>query len=440
MPDNTSNDGETELALIAVVEWEDDSHHGGDSPSAAGRGEDERPPIVPATRTKLRINRGDEGLFHQNGGCGDKDPNGSSDCGVTYEILHSHLVQQYHCQLTRHSPRRQADTNSLDDVKLTIHVYDSGRGDYVPLQHERRRTTSCDGDDDNADCCIVRRYGYRVRLRVAVHRIYNSACCSTDKRTREDRPPPPLLQIQGRYYADALRDSRIQVGGSQLTMHQSLNDSLLDAVETGATVWDGAVFLVRYLEFLASQEQQTRPEHTITVRGKNVVELGSGCGLVGIAAAALGAARVVLTDLPYCSRLCEANIEANRCVIIAEQQGSGTRSPPNGKAVNVEFLDCDWYRAPELPERLLSMEVDIVLVADCVWVEELVEPLLTTLDAITEVHPGVAILMSYQRRGRAADDALWTGLHARFGTVEVIDDETHDIDKPPVLMLIECRR
>ena len=54
---------------------------------------------------------------------------------------------------------------------------------------------------------------------------------------------------------------------------------------TGGSVWASAEVLAR----LISQE----PDR---VRGKRVLELGTGCGLVGLAAGALGAREVALTD------------------------------------------------------------------------------------------------------------------------------------------------
>lgn len=53
----------------------------------------------------------------------------------------------------------------------------------------------------------------------------------------------------------------------------------------GGEVWAGAYVLCEFLE-----------THEAWVQGRNVLELGAGCGLCGLVSAALGARRVVLTD------------------------------------------------------------------------------------------------------------------------------------------------
>jgi hypothetical protein len=60
------------------------------------------------------------------------------------------------------------------------------------------------------------------------------------------------------------------------------------ALGSGLTLWDGAPALAKALELAAPDLSRA-----------TVLEVGAGTGLVGIAAAALGARRVVLTDLPY---------------------------------------------------------------------------------------------------------------------------------------------
>lgn len=53
----------------------------------------------------------------------------------------------------------------------------------------------------------------------------------------------------------------------------------------GGEVWAGAYVLCEFLE-----------AHKAWVQGRDVLELGAGCGLCGLVSAALGARRVVLTD------------------------------------------------------------------------------------------------------------------------------------------------
>lgn len=61
---------------------------------------------------------------------------------------------------------------------------------------------------------------------------------------------------------------------------------------TGLTVWDGAVVLSKFLETEANAG-------ACRIAGRTVLELGAGTGVVGLAAAALGAQRVILTDQAY---------------------------------------------------------------------------------------------------------------------------------------------
>ncbi|THG23106.1 hypothetical protein TEA_028699 [Camellia sinensis var. sinensis] len=74
---------------------------------------------------------------------------------------------------------------------------------------------------------------------------------------------------------------------------------------TRSMLWDSGVVLGKFLEHAIESG-------TMLLQGKKVVELGSGCGLVGCIAALLGA-EVILTDLPNRLRLLRKNVGTNLC-------------------------------------------------------------------------------------------------------------------------------
>ncbi|RZC19551.1 Protein-lysine methyltransferase METTL21D [Glycine soja] len=76
---------------------------------------------------------------------------------------------------------------------------------------------------------------------------------------------------------------------------------------TGAVMWDSGVVLGKFLEHAVDSGM-------LVLQGKKIVELGSGCGLVGCIAALLGS-EVIVTDLRDRLRLLRKNIETNmKCV------------------------------------------------------------------------------------------------------------------------------
>ena len=79
---------------------------------------------------------------------------------------------------------------------------------------------------------------------------------------------------------------------------------------THALCWDGSQLLSRYLE-------QQGPEW---MQGQNVLELGAGCGLPGLAAYALGARSCTLTDLP------EAIGQTQFCVALNSSLADDTKN------------------------------------------------------------------------------------------------------------------
>ena len=73
---------------------------------------------------------------------------------------------------------------------------------------------------------------------------------------------------------------------------------------TGNVLWDGSVYLLRYLLSLPSSELSR-------VKGRNVLELGSGTGFLAAHFARSFECKVTATDLPYCKELVEGTMKAN---------------------------------------------------------------------------------------------------------------------------------
>lgn len=142
---------------------------------------------------------------------------------------------------------------------------------------------------------------------------------------------------------------------------------------TGNKTWDSAAVLVRHLQ-----------REPVLVRGRGVVELGSGCGLVGLAAACLGASSVVLTDL-------EATLEwatmPNAAANVA------VCAPCTVRCVALDWTDAAARDAVPLPDADV-----VILCSDCVWLSELVEPFCDTLAALLARCGGATALVAQLER------------------------------------------
>jgi hypothetical protein len=211
----------------------------------------------------------------------------------------------------------------------------------------------------------------------------------------------PRLQLLGRYFP---YDTTMTINQHQIHVQEQPNGSL----GTGLTVWDGAILLTKFLE-----------QKPAEIEDKLVVEFGSGTGLVGIAACILGASRVIMTDLPYALPLMQDNVDCNRL------------------HDRVQCRSCDWFDPPDFGVE--SWATDVLLLADCVWVQELVPPLLATLKQYVLQHNPI-VMLSYQRRGKAAHDLFWDGMNQLFSSIIEMDVMSVGLSKPDGLHIYKCRK
>lgn len=96
--------------------------------------------------------------------------------------------------------------------------------------------------------------------------------------------------------------------------------------EAGVVVWDAALVLAHYLAAAVDRGR-------LRLAGARVLELGAGTGCAGLAAAALGAAEVVLTDRPQLLPLLRHNVEA-RCLALRRTLVLSLPSPPLQRALD----------------------------------------------------------------------------------------------------------
>jgi predicted nicotinamide N-methyase len=210
--------------------------------------------------------------------------------------------------------------------------------------------------------------------------------------------PGPLLALPWRLFPETLEVDGVVVPTSGVPN---------SGEGTGLTTWDGGIVLAKYLERAPA-----------LVRGRRVLELGAGTGAVGLAAAALGATSVLLTDLPYV----QANLDANVAAL-------GLAS------ASVAVLDWTAPLPPDLPP------VDVVVAADVVWLDELLPPFLATLDALLARAEAPVALLAHQTRASSTERALFAGLKARGLRVdEVRFEDLHPDARDPVLRVWRITR
>ncbi|EXB37234.1 hypothetical protein L484_020293 [Morus notabilis] len=143
-------------------------------------------------------------------------------------------------------------------------------------------------------------------------------------------------------------------------------------------------------------------------RRLKILELGSGTGLVGIAAAVMLGANVTVTDLPHVIPNLEFSAEANSKALTA-----------NGGNVVASALR--W--GEEADVEVIGPEFDLVLASDVVYHDHLYEPLLRTLYSLLSGRETTSFVRAHLRRWKK-DSAFFKKARKAFN-VEVLHEDTH---------------
>lgn len=141
-------------------------------------------------------------------------------------------------------------------------------------------------------------------------------------------------------------------------------------------LWPAATTLVTLLDHHCSNPASSPLSPVIAAFSSStaplkVLELGSGTGLVGIAAAITLGANVTVTDLPHVIPNLQYNADANAEAVAA---GGG----------NVEVAALRWGKEGDGDVEMIGKDFDLILASDVVYHDHLYEPLLYTLRLVMD--------------------------------------------------------
>ncbi|KAF2645454.1 hypothetical protein P280DRAFT_417219 [Massarina eburnea CBS 473.64] len=161
--------------------------------------------------------------------------------------------------------------------------------------------------------------------------------------------------------------------------------------ETGESIarhlWDAGITLACHIKSILSENEMFAIKDGS--RSFRVVELGTGCGIVGLTIAkTVPNSKVILTDLAEAREIVERNI-------------SLSQSSPRG---SVEFKELDWEK--DIPELFSNKstscarckQVDLVVAADCTYNADSSPSLVNTIEKIARTSSSTTIMIAMKKR------------------------------------------
>ncbi|KAL9098768.1 MAG: hypothetical protein Q9163_005632 [Psora crenata] len=186
-------------------------------------------------------------------------------------------------------------------------------------------------------------------------------------------------------------ERRLRTTSAEICIYEDMGESI------ARHIWDAATALIAYIDQVAQmggiQRDSSSPPTSSALEylleasdksGLRILELGSGCGIVGIwMATAFPNAQVIMTDLPEAMEILGANINQARFAV-------GTR-------LGKEILD--WEE--EVPQSITAGIFNLIMVSDCTYNCDSVPALVQTLASLINRSPGALIIVSMKMRHRS---------------------------------------
>lgn len=196
--------------------------------------------------------------------------------------------------------------------------------------------------------------------------------------------------------------------GSRLQIWEETGDSI------ARHVWDASLGFIMYIEQTLQVHAANIPSrlHNLVLSSKSrrlqVLELGTGCGTVGIAFAQLCKSDVILTDLIDAMDILHTNIQAAKLSPSSTTQG--------------QVLDwgADLHAS-------FSSKYDLILVSDCIYNPDSSVHLVNTLLRLMLHSPDALILVGFKRR-HSGDDIFFDHMN-KYG-FDLLD--TQNVDLPHI--------
>ena len=131
-----------------------------------------------------------------------------------------------------------------------------------------------------------------------------------------------------------------------------------------------------------------------------VLEVGAGCGIVGIALSQLRKSDIVLTDLEDAQDILQSNVD---CAVPAS--GSSLKRQALGWGAGLDDLE--------------DTKFDLVLVSDCIYNPDSSVLLVETLRELSNHNPDLLIFVAFKRR-HDADDVFFE--HMQKNELRVVEE------------------
>ncbi|KAF9146000.1 Methyltransferase-like protein 21D [Mortierella sp. GBA39] len=247
----------------------------------------------------------------------------------------------------------------------------------------------------------------------------------------------------------------------------------------GSTVWDTAIVLSKYLEksnILATSSATASRSKRTTL---NILELGSGTGLVGLAVARMLSstgqkARIVLTDKANVLPLLQRNMEKNpaegvelearvldweavsgvKAKVVAKASGSEPDQSSSEETVPATKSESTTTSEPssspvattttESPDAddIVSTEWDLVILSDCIWFPALYGPLTGTLIRLLgpETASSSKLIVAFEKRNFSEEMEFFATLGKSFTFKDVKPEEQDSNYQSDDIFLFLCQR